>query len=236
MRRIVLLFSMCLRSPAPHGARPGRSIAVDADVRRPAVHHSEPPGWTARRRRIHLHQLVDGNGEPNGRQGTADADRHAEPRSGDGDRPRLPRDLSSPARSTKDEPIVDRQHPHDLVMQAACQLARADRLPDRVHDRRRSDRRAGARTDGVHAPAIRRRQSRGAARPSHARLDPHRDGRCLRRARPRAVHDRSVALQRAGARRQPLGRDGSGRARLVVRARVVRAVTQPGSSRFRTGF
>ena len=106
------------------------------------------------------------------------------------------------------------------------QLARADRLPDRVHDRGRTDRRAGARADGVHAPAVGRRQSGGAARPSHARLDPHRDGRRHRRARSRAVHDRSVALQRAGARRQPLGRDGSGRARLVVGARVVRAVTR----------
>ena len=75
----------------------------------------------------------------------------------------------------------------------------------------------------MHRPLGRREPGR-AARPPHARLDPHRDGRRHRRARPRPVHDRNIAVQRARAGRQPLGRDRFGRARLVVGARVVRAV------------
>ena len=40
------------------------SLAVDADVRRRAVRDRQPPGRAAGRRRVHLHQLVDGDGEP----------------------------------------------------------------------------------------------------------------------------------------------------------------------------
>ncbi len=58
------------------------------------------------------------------------------------------------------QPIVDRQHPHDLVMQAAMRLARAARLPHRLHDRGRADRRAGARARSRSCTGRRRRKTR----------------------------------------------------------------------------
>ena len=57
-------------------------------------------------------------------------------------------------------PIVDRQHPHDLLMQASV----AWRLPltdqNGPHVRRRAGRRAGSRSRRVHAPAVRRARTR----------------------------------------------------------------------------
>ena len=79
--------------------------------------------------------------------------------------------------------LVDRQHPHDLLMElSASYSAQARRRQQRFQIRRLAGR-AGARADRVHAPFVGHGQSGGAAHAPLARLDPHHLRRRHRRLR-----------------------------------------------------
>ncbi len=118
-------------------------------------------------------------------------------------------------------PLIDRQHPHDFLMQAAAvwrtPLGRGYSLTLAGAAGRRTRARAG----DVHAPGVGVREPHGAARPPHLRLDAHLDGRPDRRTRPRPVASRRLALSRRRAGRAALGSHGPRSARLMVGARLV---------------
>ena len=118
------------------------------------------------------------------------------------------------------EPIVDRQHPHDFVMQAAVVW----RVPIDYRPASRSP--AAPVGEPALGPIAFMHRPSAAENPAaplgHHTLDSTHIamGVVTAGARSRAVDDRVVALQRTRAGRQPLGRDGSGRARFVVGARA----------------
>ena len=136
----------------------------------------------------------------------------------------------------------------DVSGQRAHRSSASARLPDagvgrvaaavrewlRAHARRRAGRRTGARPDRVHAPIVGGGEPDVAARPSHLRLDAHRDGRADRGRRSRPVPGRIVGVPRRRARRGSLGPDGSRRARLVVDPRLVPPVAGVDASSCRT--
>ena len=122
--------------------------------------------------------------------------------------------------------IVDRQHPHDFLMQAAAIW----RVP--VNDS------TGVTIAGapVGEPALgpvafmhRPSAAENPAAPlAHHTLDSTHIamGVITAQRRSRAVDHRVVDLQRTGAGRQPVGHHGSRSARFVVRARLVQAVSR----------
>ena len=131
-------------------------------------------------------------------------------------------------------PLVDRQHPHDFLMQAAVVWRVPLPRGVRADARRRAGRRTGARARRLHAPRLGVREPDRAARASHLRLDPHQHGRAHGGRRARRLEGRRLGLPRRRARRAAVGPDGSRCARLVVGPRLVSARNACGRSRSRT--
>ena len=134
------------------------------------------------------------------------------------------------------QPIVDRQHPHDFVMQAAVVWRVPIDYRDRLHDRGRAGRRAGARPIAfMHRPSA---AENPAAPLGHHTLDSTHIAMGVVTAAldhgPFTIETSLFNGARAG--RQPLGRDGSGPARLVVRRARGTSRHRSGSSRSRTAI
>ena len=95
-------------------------------------------------------------------------------------------------------PLIDYQHPHDLIMNLGASTRAAfgatQRDDCRVCRRPRADRAAG-----VHAPAVGDRESAGAALASLSRCDAHHAGRRLDRRRAIRIRPRSGRVSRPGA-------------------------------------
>ena len=93
-------------------------------------------------------------------------------------------------------PLIDRQHPHDLLMQLAAIWRVPLDGPARPDARRGTRGRTGARPRGLHAPAVGRGESHRPARASHVRLNAHRHGRDHGGPRFRTLDGRDLRLSR----------------------------------------
>ena len=142
-------------------------------------------------------ELVDGRRRAAARQRTSDSSRrccrssrsrlanwytaaaHAFP-------PADRRSCFRPARAISGTPLVNYQHPHDLIMGLGATY-RLERDARRLHRRRGSGGLADARPDRVHASRVGAQQPAGAAQPSLPRLDAHHHRRAARRCRNAAA-------------------------------------------------
>ena len=138
-------------------------------------------------------------------------------------------DLLATGEVCNGEPIHDRQHPHDLIMELAAEYSRPLARRDTVADLRRPCRRAGARACRLPASHVGHAESAGADLTPLARRHPHHLRRRHGRHLGAHVEGRGLGVQRPGARR-PSGGSRSRAARFRVRPAVVPADAAAGAA------